>query len=98
MASFFTAGSWEKDAIFGAARKNFDPSYFVTALTICDRSCYSSYISKLQQKIDMYSFIFIFKGYKCVETAFKELVYSCILCKVCTFETDALMAILVHLT
>ena len=32
MVSFFTAGRWEKDTIFGAARKNFDPSYFVTAL------------------------------------------------------------------
>ena len=29
---FFTAGSWEKDTIFGAARKNFGDSYFVTAL------------------------------------------------------------------
>ena len=29
---FFTAGSWEKDTIFGAARKFFEPSYFVTAL------------------------------------------------------------------
>ena len=30
---FFTAGSWEKDTIFGAARKFFGPSYFVTAWT-----------------------------------------------------------------
>ena len=32
MVSFFAAGSWEKDAILGAARKIFNPSYFVTAL------------------------------------------------------------------
>ena len=32
MVSFFTAGNWEKDTIFGAARKIFGPSYFVTAL------------------------------------------------------------------
>ena len=32
MVSFFTAGSWEKDTISGAARKFFGPSYFVTAL------------------------------------------------------------------
>ena len=32
MVSFFTAGSLEKDTIFGAARKFFDPSYFVMAL------------------------------------------------------------------
>ena len=32
MLSFFTSGSWEKDTIFGAARKNFGSSYFVTAL------------------------------------------------------------------
>ena len=32
--SFFTAGSWEKDTIFGAARKIFVPSYFVTALAV----------------------------------------------------------------
>ena len=32
MVSFFTAGSWEKDTIFGAARKIFGPSYFVTVL------------------------------------------------------------------
>ena len=38
MVSFFTAGSLEKDIIFGAAKKFFDPSYFVTAL--CPfRSC-----------------------------------------------------------
>jgi hypothetical protein len=30
--SFFTAGSWEKNTIFGAARKIFGTSYFVTAL------------------------------------------------------------------
>ena len=29
--SFFAAGSWEKDTIFGAARKSFCPFYFVTA-------------------------------------------------------------------
>ena len=32
MVSFFTAGSWEKDTIFGAARKIVGPSYFVMAL------------------------------------------------------------------
>ena len=32
MVSFFTAGSWEKDTIFGAASKIFGASYFVTAL------------------------------------------------------------------
>ena len=32
MVSFFTASSWEKDTIFGAARKIFGRSYFVTAL------------------------------------------------------------------
>ena len=32
MVSFLTAGSREKDTIFGAARKFFGPSYFVTAL------------------------------------------------------------------
>ena len=34
MVSFFTAGSWEKDTIFGAARNFFGPSYFVTALEL----------------------------------------------------------------
>ena len=34
MGSFFTAGSWEKDSIFGAARKIFGRSYFVMALDI----------------------------------------------------------------
>ena len=33
---FFTAGSWEKDTIFGAARKFFGPSYFVMALEVPD--------------------------------------------------------------
>ena len=32
IVSSFTAGSREKDTIFGAARNFFDPSYFVTAL------------------------------------------------------------------
>ena len=32
IVSFFTAGSWEKGTIFGAARKNFGPSYIVTSL------------------------------------------------------------------
>ena len=32
MVSFFTAGTWEKNTIFGAARKFFIPSYFVIAL------------------------------------------------------------------
>ena len=36
MVSFFTAGSWEKDTIFGAARKFFGPYYFVTALEVPD--------------------------------------------------------------
>ena len=30
----FTAGSCEKDTIFGAARKFFGPSHFVTALAV----------------------------------------------------------------
>ena len=35
----FTAGSWEKDTIFGAARKNFGLSYFVTALEeLCEKN------------------------------------------------------------
>ena len=34
MVSFFTAGSWGKDTIFGAARNFFGPSYFVTALEL----------------------------------------------------------------
>ena len=34
MVSFFTAGSCEKDIIFGATKKNFGPSYFVTFLLI----------------------------------------------------------------
>ena len=32
MVSFFTGGSWEKDTMFGAARKFFGRSYFVMAL------------------------------------------------------------------
>ena len=34
MVSFFTAGSLEKDTIFGAARNIFAPSYFVMALGV----------------------------------------------------------------
>ena len=32
MVSFFTAGSWEKETIFGAAQTIFGPPYFVRAL------------------------------------------------------------------
>jgi hypothetical protein len=31
---FFSAGSWEKDTVLGAARKIFGPSYFVMALVL----------------------------------------------------------------
>jgi len=44
---FFTAGSREKDTIFGAARTIFGPSYFVTALVvlaILSNTCYLSSI------------------------------------------------------
>ena len=34
MMYLFTAGSCEKDTIFGAARNCFGPSYFVTALAV----------------------------------------------------------------
>ena len=34
MVSFSQLPTVKKDTIFGAARKNFDPSYFVTALRI----------------------------------------------------------------
>ena len=34
IVSFFTAGSREKDTIFCAARKIFDPTYFATALKV----------------------------------------------------------------
>ena len=46
---FFTAGSWEKDTIFGAVRKNFGSSYFVTALEttyILFELPYSVYLSQ----------------------------------------------------
>ena len=36
MTSFFY--SWEKNTVFGVARKSFDPSYFVTALTFPKKS------------------------------------------------------------
>ena len=51
MVSFFTAGSREKDTIFGAARKIFGPSYFVTALTpIVSRSKSKWYKAQKVQK------------------------------------------------
>ena len=51
MVSFLTAGSWEKDTIFGAARKIFSPSYFVTALTLKSRPWDSGFI--LQTVFDL---------------------------------------------
>ena len=45
MVSFFTAGSWEKDTIFGAARKIIGPSYFVMALVVSISNFFTNKIS-----------------------------------------------------
>ena len=39
---FFSAASYKKDTIFGAARKIFGPSYFVTALEHFENSSLST--------------------------------------------------------
>ena len=46
MVSFFTVGSWEKDTIFGAARKFFGP-YFCdgfSELQYMERLIYTDYV------------------------------------------------------
>ena len=47
MTSFFY--SWEKNTVFGVARKSFDPSYFVTALTFPKNSELQKLTSQILQ-------------------------------------------------
>ena len=49
MVSFFTAGSWEKDTIFGAAETNFRPFLF------CDRFKIVFFKFSLPKRVELMS-------------------------------------------
>ena len=56
MVSFFTAGSLKKNTIFGAARKNFGPSYFMTPLDDVTFPFYPIYLPNKKRRLGLVFF------------------------------------------